>query len=248
MKTRKAVTGLITLFTPKKLKPYLLNLLGHKVHPSVRIGFSLVLANRIYMDEGSSIGNLNLLEVNKLLMRKGAFIKKKNRIRGPINLLMRKKAAIANDNSIYRAKPPICFGISTLKLGELGQLISKNHLDVTKSIEIGDNTTIGGLGGQFWTHGFFHSRTGPGRIRVDGPIKIGHNVYVGSRCTFNPGVIVADGIFLGSNVCVSKSLKIPGMYVSQPLRHIDRDLESIKTKLTKAPKYQVAEVYEKTLN
>ncbi|MCR9289376.1 hypothetical protein OAF63_04115 [Saprospiraceae bacterium] len=245
---KKKVTAFITFCMPSRVAGILLNLLGHKIHPSAKIGFSLVAVNQLCLDKDARIGHFNMIKANKLLMRKGAFMKKFNRVNGPINLLFGQYAALANNNNVYRGSAPITTGLATLKLGKLGQIVSKNSIDLTKSITIGDNTTIGGHGGQFWTHGFVHESKGSGRIRVDGEIIIGNNVYVGSRCTFNPGVFVGNGISIGSNVCVSKSLKKAGMYVAQPLRHFPQEISEIRNRLTKSTNQQIEEVYEKAIS
>jgi len=204
---KKTLTALAAFFFPSRVAIIILNILGHKIHPSAKIGFSVLFLNGLYMGENARIGHFNLIKANKMLMRKGAFLKKFNRINGPINLLFDELAALANSNSVYRANSLVSPGLATLKLGKLGQIVSQNKLDLTKSITVGDNTTIGGHGGQLWTHGYVHEQKGAGRIRVDGEIIIGNNVYIGSRCTFNPGVYIADGVTVGSNVCISKSLK-----------------------------------------
>ncbi|RMF26754.1 MAG: hypothetical protein D6765_08505 [Bacteroidetes bacterium] len=244
---KKYLTAFITLCLPNWLKIRLLNLMGHKIHLGARIGMSIVIARRIYMDDQAVIGHFNIIRVNKILMRKKASIRTRNRIRGPINILMGPESTLSVDNSVYRADPPICVGHATLKFGRLGQIISKNHLDLTRSIEIGDYTTVGGLGAQFWTHGFFHSRRGRRRVRIDGEIKIGNNCYIGSCCVFNPGVRIGDGIFIGSNCTLSKNLTEPGMYVSPPLRYIPRDIEDIRRKYRRIREIGVAEVYVKPL-
>lgn len=243
------LTAFISLLVPSKLAVPILNLLGHKIHPTARIGMSFLKCDHIYMDRNSRIGHLNIIRVRKLLLREKAFIQSKNRIRGPINILMRREAAIARDNSIYRGNPPICLGVATLRLDELGQVISKHHLDCTKSISIGKNSTIGGLGTQFWTHGFMHATTGRRRIRVEGEIIIGDNVYVGSRCIFNPGVRIGNSISIGSNASVAKSLHEPGMYVPQALRHLERSIEDVEARLVKQEKYTLeTAVYEKAIH
>lgn len=245
---KNKITAIITFCLPSRLAGMILNLMGHKIHPTAKIGFSFLVVNKLYLDKGVHIGHFNIVIANKLLMREGAFMKKFNRVRGPINLLFGKNAALANSNNIYRGNAPITTGLATLKLGELGQIVSKNMLDLTKSITIGDNSTIGGHGGQFWTHGFVHAKEGSGRIRVDGEVFIGNNVYVGSRCTFNPGVFVGDGISIGSNVCVAKSLKKSGMYVAQSLRWIPQNLNEIRDRLTKIENHQLEDVYEKVIS
>ena len=205
---KKYLTAFITLCLPNWLKIRLLNMMGHKIHLGARIGMSIVIARRIYMDDRAVIGNFNIIRVNKILMRKKASIRTRNRIRGPINILMGPESTLSVDNSVYRADPPICVGHATLKFGRLGQIISKNHLDLTRSIEIGDYTTVGGLGAQFWTHGFFHSRRGRRRVRIDGVIKIGNNCYIGSCCVFNPGVSIGDGRLLENGTRAPLHVKV----------------------------------------
>ena len=242
---KKSFAALAAFLLPSRIAVIVLNILGHKVHPTAKIGFSVLFLNHIYMGEDTRIGHLNLINANKLLMRKGAFLKKFNRIIGPINLLFRESAALATSNSVYRADSVVNPGLATLKLGKLGQIISQNKIDLTKSITIGDNTTIGGHGGQLWTHGYVHEQQGAGRIRVDGEIIIANNVYIGSRCTFNPGVYIADGITVGANVCIAKSLKKAGMYVPQSLRFIPQDIDEIRQRLIKVENQTIEEVYEK---
>ena len=61
------------------------------------------------------------------------------------------------------------------------------------------------------------------------------------------GVKVGSAINIGSNSSVSKSILEPGMYVSQSLRYISNDIETIKSKLQKNPGYKVVNVYEKPI-
>lgn len=244
----KFLTIISILLFPNTITRILLNLLGHKIHPKSYIGFSLISSRKIFMDAEARIGHFNIVQIDKLLMRRKSFIKSMNRIRGAMNIIMGPESAIANWNSIFRAAPPVTYGNGTLKLGRMGMIVAKHHVDVTRSVTIGDFTTIGGHGSQFWTHGYFHGPAGKERIRVDGEIIVGNNVYVGTNCTFNPGVEVANNISIGSNVCVSKSLKRPGMYVAQSLRHIEKEIDSIRHALTPVDKEPlVDEVYEKKI-
>ena len=56
---------------------------------------------------------------------------------------------------------------------------------------------------------------------------------MGSRCFINPGVTIADAISIGGGSSVAKNLTQKGMYVSQELRFVEQDFETIKTKLSK---------------
>jgi acetyltransferase-like isoleucine patch superfamily enzyme len=241
------LSALISFTLPSKLAIPLLNLLGHKIHASARIGWSWLQCHSIEMGAATRIGHFNLIRIHELSMEEQASIRTFNRMKGPLKLIMGKEAAIGSQNSIYRAPYPITIGESVLKMGVLTIITSKHQFDCTRSIEIGDYTTISGFDSQFWTHGYYHADEGRERIRIDGSIIIENNVSIGSRCLFNPGVKIGACINVGGNSCVSKSLELPGMYVAQPLRYLNRSMKGIQAKLTKNAAFQVENVYEKTI-
>ncbi len=237
--------ALITFFAPSWIAVRLLSMMGQHIHPSVKIGFSWIQCKHIDLKANCKIGNFNLIRISKLKMDKDASIRNFNRMKGPMSLLLASKAAIGNSNNIYRGPFPITHGKAHLKLGRLAIITSKHDIDCTRSIEIGNNTTISGFGCQLWTHGFYHADKGEYRIRIDGSIKIGNNVSIGSRCLINPGVSIGDAINVGSNTCISKSIYKSGMYVSQGLRFIPNNIEIIQSKLKKDINNQYVEVYTK---
>jgi serine acetyltransferase len=246
---RNLLTGTICLFFPKFIKPFLLNLLGHSVHSKAKIGWSLLLVPKLVIEKDAWIGNFNVIKLKHLFLAEKAFIKKFNRIMAPsMEILIDSNGSIGNRNRISRSDAPVSYGKATLKIGIWGQIVHGCLLDCTRSIYIGNYTTIGGSDTQFWTHGYYHGNEGIERIRIDGEIFIGNNVYVGTRCTFMPGVKVADAIHIGANCCISKSLVEPGMYVSQSLRFIENDIDKLRKKLDKVEGYDVCEeVYEKKI-
>ncbi len=172
------------------------------------------------MKDNARIGHFNLIKVNNLTMDTNAYIVNYNSIKGPIDIKLADTAAIGNRNKIYRAPFPITYGVSILQLGLLSKITGNHRVDCTRSIIIGDYSTIAGHDSQLWTHAYYNDKTGPGRFRVDGEIIIGHNVYIGSRSIINSGIKIVDQVVVGSNSCVSKSLLEPGSYVSQALRFI----------------------------
>ena len=103
---------------------------------------------------------------------------------------------------------------------------------------------LAGAGSQVWTHGYFFAQEGIDRIRIDGEVKIGNNVNISSACVINSGVTIADAITVGSNVCVSKSLFEKGMYVSQELRYIAKDIDAVRKEYTRVDGHNLSdEVY-----
>src|SRR5690606_1675285 len=153
--------------------------------------------------------------------------------RGPLNIILKKNAVIGKRNKIIRGRRGVSYGRANLTLGINAIIVSDHHLDLTRSISIGDNSIVAGIRSQLWTHGYVHASTGATRFRVDGEINIGKNVYIGSGVIINPGVRIADTINVGGNSTISKDLIIPGMYVNQPLRLLNKSYETIKTTLKK---------------
>ncbi len=215
------------------VKIFLLNTIGHKISYKSKIGFSFLAIKRIELDKHSKIKHFNFIKINSLKLNEASFIGSLNTIKGPFNVVLDNKAGIAKQNKIRRAYSPITYANAKLHLGQNSFIVSNHFLDLTKSIYIGNNSIIAGIGSQFWTHGYYHSDTGEERIRIDGGIKIENNVYVGSSCIFNPGVKVANSIHIGGGSVISKNLDKPGMYVGQGLRYIDNNLEKIKARLDK---------------
>jgi len=209
----------------------LLRLLGYKIGRNTKIGFSLIYIDSFTLLDNAKIGHLNLILNKSLILKKDVYIGYLNIFKGPFDVILKEKAAIGNKNYMTRARKGVSYGESCLTLGRLTKVTVGHHLDLTKSITFGDNSILAGIKSQMWTHGYYHANEGPYRIRIDGDIEIGNNVYVGSRCLFNPGVKVRDAIHIGAGSVISKNLEQSGMYVSQELRYLKNDINTIKEKL-----------------
>jgi acetyltransferase-like isoleucine patch superfamily enzyme len=230
---KKRITGLLCFTLPSFLLRYILRFLGHKIGQNAKIGFSFLFVKEIEINENAIIGHFNLFLNDKIILNDYSLIGYLNIFKGPFTLNLKQKAAIGNKNYITRARLGVTYGDSALVLGELTKVTVGHHLDLTRSIIFGDFSILAGIRSQLWTHGYYHSDTGSERVRIDGEIIIGNNVYVGSGCIFNPGVTVASAIHIGGGSVISKDLEKPGMYVGQRLRHIENDLNKIKGKLKK---------------
>lgn len=230
---KKKLTLFICLFIPSSLAVLLLKLIGHKIGKKVKIGISIIHVDSLELYDNSSIGHFNLITINKIKMDYKAYIKMFNVIRGPFDIEIANTGAIGTFNTIQRAKIGVSYGTAVLKLGILSKITSYHFIDLTRSITFGNYTTLAGIRSQIWTHGYFHASEGPDRFRVDGEVKIGHNVYIGSGCLINPGIEVSDSINIGGNSSISKSLYEKGMYVSQGLRYFPKDYDETKAKLNK---------------
>lgn len=243
---KKILTFIFGCIPINRLKIFLLRSLGHSISYKAYIGFSVLLVKKIELEKHSKIKHFNFLKLNSIILKEESFIGSFNIIKGPIDVLLNIRAGISKQNKMVRANSPITYGGSQLELGVNSIIVSSHFLDLTKSINIGENSIIAGINSQLWTHGYYHASTGQERIRIDGGINIGNNVYVGSGCIFNPGVKVANAIHIGAGSVISKNLDLSGMYVSQSLRHIENNIEMVKSKLNKVSNIDLIEpVYKK---
>lgn len=236
------ITVIFTLIPINFLKIFLLRFLGHKISSSAKVGINVIYCPFIELGNGSRIGHFNFIKINKLHLKESAYIKNLNYIKGPFTLILGCESGISRENRIRRASKPITYGDAVLELGFNSLIVSKHLLDLTESIKIGDNSILAGLGSQLWTHGYYHAERGTERVRIDGKINVGNNVYVGSSCVFNPGVSVGNSIHIGAGSVISKDLHEPGMYVGQSLRFIKNSLEQVKNNLKQVKEDNLIEV------
>ena len=220
---RTLMSASAALLLPSALARLALGLLGHRVAPGARIGFSLLLVPRLQLGPGSSIGHFNLIHVRRLVLGVDSSIGRSNLLNGRISVLLAQRAALGNRNRVLRAPvPEVASGPASLRIGHWSKITADHKIDCTCSVRIGRYATVAGSGSQVWTHGYVHARQGPDRYRVDGPVYIGNNVYIGSACIVTTGVQIADGIIVGAGTTVARSLTAPGMYVSAGIRQLDR--------------------------
>ena len=219
---RRAVTGLVTLAAPSPIARVILNTLGHKIGPGVRIGFSLLLCDYIALGPHAVIGHFNVCRMNRLVLRNGSILGRSNILVGPFDVALRERAAIGNRNRILRGQTGVSFGPARLFLDHDAKITSDHRIDCTQSVHFGAYSHLAGAGSQVWTHAYVHEVTGPGRYRIDGRVIIEANVYVGSACVVSLGVRIGRGVIVGAGSTVSRSILEPGMYVSSPLRVLPR--------------------------
>lgn len=223
LRLRLLASALIILCLPSAMCRPMLRLLGHDISSQARFGFSLVWADKLVLQGDSRIGHFNLLRLRRLVMRRGAYLGRSNVIHGPISVSLAERAAIGNNNKIVRGpRGQVVAGPACLRLGELAKITAEHRLDCTTSVSMGAFTTMAGTSCELWTHGYVHDQTGPGRYRIDGPVRIGNNVYIGSASIITAGVTIADGVIIGAGTTVARSLLEPGLYVSAGLRQVKR--------------------------
>lgn len=243
---KKLLTAFFALL-PSKLANLFLKMLGHKISWSAKIGLSFVYVNSLTLEKNSRIGHFNFIKVDGATLCEKAVIMNLNYFKGPIRIFLGEKSIIGRLNKFTRAYNPVTYDESCLRLESGTGITYGNFFDLTCSVTFGSNSQIAGKGSQFWTHGYIHAIEGEERVRIDGEIIIGNNVYIGTRCLFNPGVSISDGINIGGNSVISKNLTKSGMYVNQPLRFVESNIENVRNKYVKVDRENlVEEVYTKS--
>lgn len=243
---KKIITIASIFFLPSFLARPILRILGHKIGKKVRFGFSVIKVSTITIGNYSKIGHFNFITNKNLTLENNTIIKHLNVIKGPFSLILKGRARIANQNYITRAKKGITYGDAKFEIGTNSNITSMHFIDVTSNVILGDETVLGGRHSQIWTHGYVHDSVTHKRIRIDGDVTIGNDVYFGSKIIINPGVTITNGVSVGSGSVISKDLCKKGMYVGQALRQVTQDFETIQQNFIKVEDTDLIEdVYKK---
>lgn len=128
-----------------------------------------------------------------------------------------------------------------MKLGKNFQFEKGSNIDAVFPwlVEIGDNVTFAS-----WVYVVTHdgaSQKHVGYSRV-GKVKIGNNVFVGTKATIFPNVTIGDNCIIGANSVVTSSIPANSVAVGIPAKVII-DIETYKKKQSEAMKH--SPVYEK---
>lgn len=212
---------------------------------SAKVGFSLIIADEVFLGNDVRIGFFNLIRCSTFVMKKGAKIRHLNIIKGIFHLEMDENAKINRNttvvNSLQIPELKEAYSVPTLKLGINAIIGVKHFIDMTASVNIGENSILAGRSSELWTHAFYHQPTGSERYMIRGNINIGNNCYIGSHVIFNCGVSVADTATIAAGAIVSKNITMGGVFCAQPLRHLDFDPDAAVRKYKRIDEYH----YEK---
>lgn len=158
---------------------------GYQLHPTCRIGFSLVLPRKLIMEEGSQIGHLNVCKGLSLLhLQRHAIIGKLNWITG-----------FPTGPSPHFSHQPE--RRPELVLGEHAAISNRHMIDCTARVVIGRFSTVAGFYSQILTHSIDLEK---GRQSSE-PVEIGEYSFVGTNC-----VLLGGSTLPSRSVLAAKSL------------------------------------------
>ena len=193
---RQRLIMLVFLLPAGGLKNKLLNRLGHRIHPTARIGICWVQAvERFEIAEGVRIGNFNAFRFLKLVqIGRGSRIVMFNWFLGGSGF---EPGAVDHGS------------LRTLRMGEHSHIISMHYLDCGGGLILHDNAWITGIRSTVLTHAF---------DPVDGgiilePVTLENLATVSSNCTVLPGVTFGEGALLAAGSTAWTRQQIAGAHL-----------------------------------
>lgn len=193
---RRRLTLLAFLLPACGLKIRLLNLLGHRIHPTARIGICWVQnVERFDVAEGVVIGNFNMFRYLKLVeLGTDARIVMFNQILGGSGF---EPGAVDHGS------------LRTLRMGDAAHIVSMHYLDCGGGLILGDNSWIAGIRSTVLTHAF---------DPVDGgivlePVTVENTAVISTNCTVLPGVTLGEGALLAAGSTAWTRQQIAGAHL-----------------------------------
>lgn len=203
----KIIFHIFIMLLPWKIRRFLLELFfDYQIHPTARIGKSIILADRLRMDSGASIGHF-------------VFCKNID------NLCLKEFSCVCSFNYItgFNSKKYSHFGhvidrCCELVLESNTSVTSRHFFDCNGGIYIGEYTTVAGLRTTFLTHSIDVYKN---RQNAES-ITIGKYCFIGTGCILLPGSSLPDYSILGAGAVLTSKENESGLYGGNPARYIKK--------------------------
>ncbi len=206
----KIIVQLVLCIVPWTIRRALLQrLFNFRFSKGSKIGFSIVLADKVIMDEGSIISNLNFINTIDCL-HLGSFSKigRRNWITG---------SSIKNLKSFTIEKNRKC----ELILGKHTRIVDRHLIDCNGGVYIGNYSTIAGNRSQILSHSIDIKSS----MQTAKPINIGDYCFIGTGCILLMNSSIPSFSILGAGSTVTKSFeKEYSLYGGSPAKFI-KDLD-----------------------
>ena len=183
-------------------------LFGFELHKTSRIGYSIILARKLVLDEYARIGSFNLCKsIDYMRLGKYSNIGNFNYITG----FSVEHPAVKQHQHFSANLNRKCEFI----VGSHTGITSRHYFDCNGGIYIGSFSQVAGLNSVFMTHGIDLRMN-----RQDArPIIIGDYCFVSSSCTILKDCRISDKVTIGACSLVNRSLiESNAMYAGIPAR------------------------------
>jgi len=200
---RIRLAGLCWLLPPCRAKNALLTRLGHRVHPSARIGICVMLdVDEVVVGADTIIGHGNVFRGLRAV-RIGV-----EAILGQFNWFSRAPSLTLPDDELA----------GSLVMGDHSVLTSRHYVDCSGGLWMGRFATVAGVRTTVLSHTI---DLGLGRQGTR-PVRLSDRVFVGSNATMMPGTTAAAGaVFAAGSVTALDGEYAAGMlYGGVPAKQI----------------------------
>jgi acetyltransferase-like isoleucine patch superfamily enzyme len=193
---RERARTVVALLPRSRVKNRLLTALGWQVHPTARVGICLIQrVDRLVVGERCVVGHANVLrDLHHVTFGPGARMGRWNWVSGA--------RMLKEDPSRHH-----------LELGRESALMSRNYVDASGGVRIGEFTTVAGVRSTFITHGIdLHDSE-----QRTAPIEVGAFSIVSSNVRLVPGAVVPDHSLVAMGAVVTPGLVEPyRLYAGAP--------------------------------
>ncbi len=190
----------------------LIKLYGYKIHPTARIGKSLIYPKKLEMAANSRIHNFVICkQIDSLVLNEDSGIATMTYITG---------FPSEGNNHFNHVENRRC----ELILGKSAGITSRHFIDCNGGVYIGDFATVAGIRSQILTHSIdiYKNR------QHAAPIHIGQYCFLGTGCILLPGAKLPDYSILGAGSVLTKEYSGVGkLYAGNPAKPIKNiDIET----------------------
>lgn len=179
-----------SLFLSGRVKNfYLNNLLGHNIDKTARIGFSILLVNKVFMAPGSRVSSLTVIKgLDFMSLGENSHI-------GSLNWI----SAFPTGTSSKHFSDDLQRE-AVLLVGDESAITSRHVIDCTNQVKIGKFSTFAGYRSQILTHSvcIYTSR------QRSYPVEVGDYCFVGTGSILLPGSKLPDYSLLAAGSVLGK--------------------------------------------
>jgi acetyltransferase-like isoleucine patch superfamily enzyme len=204
------LASLIATVLPWSMKRFVYRLLGHEIDATARVGLSLLVADHIRLGPGASIGHLNLILVDDLVLDRDTEIRQLNVIRHCDLVHLEEGATIGGLNLVNGTGRSSKYMTEldrtpALLMGAHATITYGHFLDTSDTIRLDAFSGLAGWGSQLLTHSVdVHTAK-----HVTAPIVIGEHSVVATAAVILQGGELPHHCLMGANSLLNKKLKTP---------------------------------------
>ena len=186
---------------------------GYDIHPTSRIGYSLVLPAHLVLAEGSRIGHMTVCRRLDLIEL------------GPYSIIGQWNWITGTPEGDQQYYQQISDRRAQLVMGPHSAITSRHYIDCVESVTIGTYATVAGMRSQFFTHSLDLEQS----RQSAKPITIGAYTMIGTGSILLPGASVPDRAVLGAGSVVTGALTEPlHLYAGVPAKPIRKLSPTLK--------------------